>query len=280
MVGEEEKDFGDKEELTTVVLEELTALRGAHGRLTVEKFSRYPALHLVCGGGDVLDAFLVFERQLQRFIRHGTRNEAAAALSIAADGDLVIDRNLEVIAHFELPSGQERSERTARRWSDHGMHSIATALVHLGDVQQRLGSELIEIELSGTREDGVTMVMWQLTTRHRQERAPLVRLWRSQPNDDDEQDTTTTYDLDQVAFREGSKGPFRLRRYDFTVDIPKSLPLASVKTGDTVYRITIEGRDAPLRAVSFQDDSNLGERLAVRFTAYLTDATIDVVKAK
>jgi hypothetical protein len=46
-----------------------------------------------------------------------------------------------------------------------------------------------------------------------------------------------------------------------------------------VYRITIEGRDAPLRAVSFQDESNLGERLAVRFTAYLTDATIEVLKA-
>lgn len=280
MVGARETEFSDKEHLTTVVLDELIALRGAHGRLTVEKFSQYPALHLVCGGGDVLDAFLVFERQLQRSIRQGTRNEAAAAISITADADKVIDRHLEVLAHFEVPSGRERSERTARRWSDHGMHAIATALVHLQDVQQRLGSELIEIELTGTREVGVSMVIWQLTTRHREERAPLVRLWRSQPDEGDAQDQTTTYDLDQVEFLESTKGPYRLRRYDVTLDIPKHLPLAAVTAGDAVYRITIEGRDAPLRAVSFQNDSNLGEVLSIRFTAHLTDATIDVVKAR
>lgn len=278
MVGSRETDFGDKEQLTTVVYEELIALRGAYGTLTVEKFSKYPALHLVCGGGDVLDAFLVFERELQRYIRQGNRNQVAAAISITANADKVIDRHEEVLAHFEEPGGPERSERTARRWSDQGMHTIATDLVHLGDVQQRLGSELIEIELSGTYEGGVSMVMWQLTTRHREERAPLVRLWRYQHDDGDEQDTTTTYDLDQVEFLEGSKGPFRLRRYEFTLDIPTNLTLTSVKAGDAVYRISIEGRDAPLRAVSFQNESDLGDFFAIRFTAYPTDATVEVVK--
>lgn len=280
MVGARETDFGDKEQLTTVVYEELIALRGAHGTLTVEKFSKYPALHRVCGGGDLLDAFLVFERQLQRYIQHGNRNQVAAAISITADADRVIDRHEEVLAHFEVPGGPERSERTARRWSDLGMHTIATELVHLGDVQQRLGSELIEIELSGTHEGGVSMVMWQLTTRHREERAPVVRLWRYQPDDGDEQDTTATYDLDQIEFHEGAKGPFRLRRYDFRLDIPNNLALASVRAGEAVYRISIEGRDAPLRAVSFQDDSDLGEVLSMRFTTYLTDATIELTKAR
>lgn len=231
MVGTAETDFGDKEQLTTVVYEELIALRGAHGTLTVEKFSTYPALHFVCGGGDVLDAFLVFQRQLQRYIRHGNRHQVAAAISITADADKVIDRHLEAIAHFELPSGQERSERTARRWSDHGMHSIATELVHLGDVQQRLGSELIEITLSGTWKDGLLLMIWQLTTRHREERAPLVRLWHAPIDDEDDRSTTTTYDLDQAAFREGSKGPFRLRLYEFPLDIPRNLRLVSVKVG-------------------------------------------------
>ena len=276
MVNAHESDFGDKEQLTTVVHEELIALRGSHGKLTVEKFSTYPALHLVCGSGDVLDAFLIFERQLQRYIRHGTRNEAAAALSITADADTVTDRLVEVIGHFE-GDGLTKDQRTARRWSDQGMHAIATELVHLGDVQQRLGGELIEIALSGTREDGVSMVIWQLTTRHREERAPLVRLWRYKPDDGDAQ--TTTYDLDQVEFREGTKGPFRLRLYEFTLDIPKDLPLAAVKTGDAVYRVTIEGRDAPLRAVSFQDDSDLRALGSIKFTAYLTDANIEVIKS-
>jgi hypothetical protein len=272
-------EFGDKEQLTTVVHDELIALRGTHGKLTVEKFSKYPALRLVCGNGDVLDAFLKFERELQRYIRQGTRNEVAAALSIAAPWETVLRRLEAVIHHFD-PDGDGRDQRTARRWSDQGMHTIATELVHLGDVQQRLGSELIEIELSGTREDGISMVIWHLTTRHREERAPLVRLRRYQTGDGDAQDTTTTYDLDQVEFLEGTKGPYRLRRYDFTLDIPKHLPIASVKAGDAVYRITIEGRDAPLRAVSFQDDSDLGEVLSIRFAAYLTDATIEVIKAK
>jgi hypothetical protein len=184
-----------------------------------------------------------------------------------------------VVSHFDQ-DGQPRDQRTARRWSDQGMHTIATELVHLGDVQQRLGSELIEIELCGTREHGVSMVLWQLTTRHREERAPLVRLWHYPYEDVDDQDTTTTYDLDQVEFLEGTKGPYRLRRYEFKLDIPKHLPLAPVKTGDAVYRITIEGRDAPLRAVSFQDESNLGAVLSIRFTAYLTDATIELIKAR
>lgn len=278
MVGTGDTDFGDNEQLTTVVYDELLALRGAHGTLTVEKFSKYPTLHRVCGGGDVLDAYLVFERQLQRFLRHGNRNQIAAAIAITAKADKVIDRHLEVVAHFDVPGGRERSERTARRWSDLGMHAIATDLVHLGDVQQRLGSELIEIELSGTREGGVAMVIWQLTTRHREERAPVVRLWRYQPDDGDDQDATTTYDLDQVTFHEATKGPFRLRHYAFNLDIPTDLPLAPVTAGEAVYRISIEGRDAPLRAVSFQDASDLGEVVAVRFTAYLTDATIEVVK--
>jgi hypothetical protein len=279
MVGSLGTEFGDKEQLATVVHDELIALRGTHGKLTVEKFSKYPALQLVCGNGDVLDAFLMFERELQRYIRRGNRNEVAAALSIAAPAESVLDRLEHVVSHFDT-DGPSRDQRTARRWSDQGMHTIATELVHLQDVQQRLGSELIEIELSGTREGGVFMVIWQLTTRHREERAPLVRFWHYPHEDEDDKNTTTTYDLDQIEFGESSKGPFRLRRYDFQWDIPKSLPLASVKPGDALYRISIEGRDAPLRTVSFQDESDLSEVVAIRFTAYLTDATIELVKSR
>lgn len=277
MVGSGGTDFGDKEQLTTVVLDELIALRGAHGKLTVEKFSKYPTLHLVCGGGDGLDAYLIFERQLQRYIQQGNRNEVAAAISITADADTVTDRLVEVIGHFE-GDGLTKDQRTARRWSDQGMHSVATDLVHLGDVQQRLGSELITIELSGTYEDGISMEICQLTTRHPKERAPLVRLWHYPSEDVAEQDNTITYDLDRVESLEGTKGAFRLRLYAFKLNIPKNLPLASIKVGATVYRITIEGRDAPLRSVSFQDESDLGDFFTTRFTAHLTDATVEVVK--
>jgi len=279
MVRSGETAFGDKEKLTTAVLDELVALRGAHGKLTIEKFSTCPALRFVCGHGDVLDAFLVFERELQRYIRKGNRNEVAAALSIAADADTVLMRLEHVLDHVEQTGGPTRDQRTARRWSDQGMHTIATELVHLNDVQLRLGSELISIELSGTRESGLSLVIWQLTTRPPEERAPLVRLWRYPHDYGDEHDTSTTYDLDEIEFLEGAKGPYRLRRYDVALDTPQHLPLISVKAGETMYRITLEGRDAPLRAVSFEDMSDLRKVGTVRFTAYLTDATIEVVRS-
>jgi hypothetical protein len=277
MVGLGDTEFGDKEQLTTVVYEELIALRGSHGKLTVEKFSKYPALHLVCGGGDVLDAYLRFERELQRYIRRGHRNEVAAALSIIAPWETVLDRLEHVVSQFDQ-DGPPRDQRTARRWSDQGMHTIATELVHLQDVQQRLGSELIEIQMSGTYEGGVSMVMWQLTTRHREERAPLIHIWKYRNATDAEPAQDISYDLDRVERPEATKGPFRLRRFDFSIGVPTRRTLTSAEVGSVIYRFSIEGRDAPLRAVSFQDDSDLGAVFTVRFTAYLTDATIELIK--
>lgn len=269
--------YGDTDALTAAVYEELRALRGAHGRLTVEKFSRYPVLHQICGGRTVLDAFLVFERHLQRTIRKGDQYAVAAAISLAADLDTVTARLEEALGHFEDLNGQERNLRTARRWSDQGLHTIARDLVHLGDVQQRLGSELIEITLSGTRAGGVSMVMWQLTTRHREERAPLVRIWKYQAEPDAQQPPAITYDLDLVESPEATRGPFRVRRFDFALGVPTRRTLASIEAGVVIYRFTIEGRDAPLRAVSFQDDSDLSDFFSVRFAAYLTDATIELI---
>lgn len=49
------------------VLGELLALRKATGVLTVQKFGQFEALRLVCGGGDLLDAYLMFQRELERY---------------------------------------------------------------------------------------------------------------------------------------------------------------------------------------------------------------------
>lgn len=168
--------INDTDVLTQAVHKELIALRGAHGKLSVEKFSRYPNLRRVCGDSDVLVAFLMFERELQRFIRRGNRNEVAAALSIAAPFETVLERFEEVLGHFEEAGGEDRNQRTARRWSDQGMRALATELVHLADVQIRLGSELTSVELSEKYEDGIIVNIFQLTTRHTEERAPLVRV--------------------------------------------------------------------------------------------------------
>lgn len=279
MVGRLGAELNDRGALETAVHDELVALRGAHGRLTIQKFSHYEALRRVCGGGDLFDAFVMFEREMRRYIAHGNRDETAAAISITADADTVLDRLVEVIGHFE-GDGLSKDQRTARRWSDAGLKTIAAELVYLADVQGRLGGELLTIELAGTAEDGLAMVLWHLTARHLPDRAPLVRFWQYRPDDGFEQDRSVLYDLDQVEAPEASSAVYRLRRYHFHVELPKNLTAAVVNVGEAVYRISIEGRDAPMRTVSFMDDSEVGDGLAVRFTTYRTHATIEVVKAR
>jgi hypothetical protein len=49
--------------------------------------------------------------------------------------------------------------------------------------------------------------------------------------------------------------------------------------GDALYSISIEGSDAPMRTVSFLDESQLGDDLMLRFTTYRTIAAVEVIKA-
>lgn len=149
-------------ELIAAVHADLVALRGAHGRLTVQKFSQYMALRLVCGGGDLLEAYLAFERELRRYATEGNRNEAAA-LSISAPMKTVLDRLEEVVSLLD-DTGEGRDQRTARRWSDQGFTTIATEMVHVAEVRGRLGNELLTIELFGTRAS-LNVVVWQLTNK-------------------------------------------------------------------------------------------------------------------
>jgi hypothetical protein len=222
---------------------------------------------------------MVFAREMQRYITYGNRFEAAAALSITAEADKVTDRLVEVIAHFE---GDELSkdQRTARRWGDEGLKTIAAELVYLADVQGRLGGELLTVELGGSAADGLSLVLWHLTAKHLPARAPLVRFWQYRHDDGFEQDRSVLYDLDHVAAPEEESAVYRLRRYNFRIDLPQNLTAAVVNMGEAVYRISIEDRDAPMRTVSFLDDSTFGEGLAVRFTTYRTHASIEVIKTR
>lgn len=279
MVGTLGAERDDRSALEQAVHEDLIALRGGHGRLTIQKFSHYEALRRVCGGNDLYDAFMVFVREMQRYIDYGNRFEAAAALSITADADTVLDRLELVVDHFET-QGQLKDQRTARRWGDAGLQTITAELVYLADVQGRLGGELLSIELGGSAETGLSLVLWHLTAKHLPARAPLVRFWQYRHDDGLEPDRSVLYDLDQVVAPEEESAVYRLRRYDFRVDLPQSLTAAVVSAGEAVYRISIEDRDAPMRTVSFMDDSHVGKGLAIRFTTYRTHASIEVVKTR
>jgi hypothetical protein len=277
MGGTRESDLDDIDALTRAVHEELVALRGAHGRLTVQKFSQYPALCRVCGGGDLLDAYLMFERELKRYTATGNRNEVAAAISISAQRETVLDRLEYVVSHFEEDGGI-RDQRTGRRWSDQGLKTIATELVHMADVRGRLGQELVTIEIAGTRATGIQVVIWQLSRKHLDERAPLVRFWKHQGDDLIEQPQELTVDLEQIGAPEASNETYRLKRFHILAELPAELSTADVDAGDALYSISIEGPDAPMRTVSFMDQSDLGSDLLLQFTTYRTIATVEVIK--
>lgn len=270
-------ELGDTGALIAAVHAELEALRSAHGRLTVEKFSQYPALRLVCGDGDLFEAFVTFEREMKRYTSSGNRNEAAAAISMTAPWETVLARFEEVLGHFE-EEGQERNPRTARRWSDRGLKPMATEMVHLAEVRGRLGSELLTIEISGTCTAGLHLVISQLTNKQLDERAPLVRFWKHQDDDLIEQSDGLTLDFDNFRAPEVTNDAYRLKRHHILVELPADFDKADVDVGDAIYSISIEGRDAPMRTVTFMDQSQLGEDLVLRFTTYRTIATVEVVK--
>lgn len=280
MVGTIVSEFGDTDELIASVHKELVALRAGHGRLTVEKFSQFPSLILVFGGGDLLEAFLGFEREMRRYIAEGNRDEAAAAISITAPADTVLNRLEYVVTEIETEDGEFRDQRTGRRWSDRGLKTIATEMVHVAEVRGRLGSELLTIEISGNREKGLHLTISQLTNKQLDERAPLVRFWKHQGAELVEQSEGLTLDFDEYKAPEVSNDIYRLKRYHVIAELPEGIDDAEVDVGDAVYSISLEGRDAPMRTVTFVDQSDLGDRLGLQFTTYRTLATVEIVKLK
>lgn len=267
------------EALVVAVREELVALRSAHGRLTVQKFSGFPTLIRVCGGGDLLDAYLTFERELRRFVATGNRDEVAAALSISAGMDKVADRFEEVIGHFEDLDGKDRNQRSARRWSDRGLQTIAADLTHTADIRGHLGVEMLTIAVTGSRA-ALTLTIDHFMTRTIPEQAPLIRFWKYEHEEPVEQAEGLTVDLSRVHAPEASNEHYRLRRYTIEAELPEELGEQGVDPGDPLYSISLEGRDAPMRTVAFVDDSELGAGLTLRLTTYRTIATVELVKSR
>ncbi|WP_460530437.1 hypothetical protein [Humibacter ginsengiterrae] len=279
MEGTLGSDIGGTDGLARVVEEELLDLRGAHGQLTVHKFSHYQALRRVCGGSDLLDAFLMFEREMRRYTEHGGREEAAAAISITAPADSALDRFEHVVG--ALPQdGRIRDQRTGRRWSDAGIHTIAGELTYLAEVQGRLGTELLTIEVNGTLADGLLVAIYQLTTKNLNERAPLVRLWRYTDSEEGIEEVTgdLVLDLEDIPSSAAGNEQHTLKRHTLHLELPADLLSVPVSAGDPVYSISIEGRDAPMRTVTFDDESDLGESLRLRFTSYRTIASLEIVR--
>ncbi|MEV8180531.1 hypothetical protein [Specibacter sp. NPDC078692] len=270
-------DIEDTGALADSVEAELLALRGSHGILTVQKFQTTNALRRVCGGGDLLDAFLMFEREIHRYTRYGSREEAAAAISIAAKAETVLDRMEHVVG--ALPQdGRIRDQRTGRRWSDEGIRIIARDLTHLAEVQGRLGTELLTLELGGTLEGGLRLDIYQLTTKTLADTAPLVRIWRYRDDELEEATSQIEFDFEQISLTPVASDKHKLNHYTLKLHLPDDILTVDIDPDDPVYSISIEGRDAPMRTVTFSDQSMLGPMLRTRFTIYRTIGSIEVVR--
>ena len=170
-IGDTTDETEQRAALEQQVLTELLALRKAYGQLTVQKFSTFATLRQVCGGDDLLDAFLLFQRELARY-QHSGRNEAAAALSLSAPADTVLDR-LQLTAEALSPEQDWRDQRTARRWSDAGMPIIARDLVYFAQVAGRLGTETLSIQLGGSGTI-LMVIIDQMTNSDLPAKAPLM----------------------------------------------------------------------------------------------------------
>lgn len=270
-------DIEDTGALADSVEAELLALRGSHGVLTVQKFQTANALRRVCGGNDLLDAFMMFEREMHRYVMHGSREEAAAAISITAKAETVLDRMEHVVGAL-TQDGRIRDQRTGRRWSDEGIRIIARDLAHLAEVQGRLGTELLTLELSGALECGLRLDIYQLTTKDLVDTAPLVRVWRYRDDDPEEATNQVEFDLDQISVTPVANEKHKMTHYALKLHLPDDVLTIDVDPDDPVYSISIEGRDAPMRTVTFSDKSLLGPMLSARFTIYRTIGSIELIR--
>ena len=156
----------------------------------------------------------------------------------------MLDRLEEVVSHFE-EAVKARDQRTARRWGDHGLCTIATYLVHLANVRGRLGVELLIIEISGTRAAGLHLVVSHLTAKQLDAGAPVVRFWKHEGDDIIEEPQSITLDLGRLGVLEAIGDEYRLKRYHQQVELREDLDTAEIDAGDALYGISLEARDEP-----------------------------------
>lgn len=268
------EDITNPEELRRCVHAELVSLRGQPGRLTIQKFGQFESLRRVCGGGDLLDAYLVFEREMKRYATAAGRNEAAAAISITAPAENLLDR-LEHAVGALPQDGKLRDQRTGRRWSDAGMITIADDLVYMAEVQGRLGQELLSIEISGDEQRGLCLSVDQMTIVGLPTRAPLVRVWHYR--DDEPEEHALAVDLDEFDEAVAKSETYRMTRHRVAVELPSRHD--SDQQAGRILSVSIEGRDAPMRTVSIQDQSTFSDQYTVDTMLYRTIVTVTLAVA-
>lgn len=255
------------EQMVSGVVAELTKLRGAHGRLTVQKFSGFPLLTTLCGEGDLMDAFIAFTRELER-LKAGNKYEAAVSWSIAADKDSVLDR-LQATADV-LSDGEPKDQRTARHWSDRGMESVARDLIAFGTIRGQLGRDLIGIVVLGSLERGLRLRVVQVASTQLRRRAPGVTVVQTPDRDNA---TTTEIDLAQVA-------PDHTETTDDTVTqkhvVTIELAQPQVDREERLASVSVIGRGSPTPTFFLEDRSRFALPVRVTFAVQRSLVVVEV----
>lgn len=256
-------------EVLREVVDELTKLRGDHGRLTVHKFARYQRLIEVCGDGDLLDGFLAFKRELER-LKTGNRYEAAVAWSIAADTDTVLDR-LQATADA-LSVGKPKDQRTARHWSDRGMESVARDLIAFGTIRGHLGRDLIGIVVLGSLERGLRLRVVQVASTQLRRCAPVVTVVQ---NPDRDSATTAEIDLAQVV-------PDHTETADDTVTqahvVTVALAPQQADREERLASVSVMGRGSPTPTFFLEDRSSFAPPVRITFAVQRSLVVVEVAE--
>lgn len=252
-------------DLVKQVTDELIALRGAHGQLTVQKFSRYPTLIQVCGDGDLMEGYLRFKRELGRFTR-GNKFEAAAAWSICAAADSVLDRLVFTADELTEGGNEPRDQRTARHWSDRGMPAIAADLAAIGTIRGTLGLDLIGITVARDDRGTLTVQIVHVTPTAMPSRAPFVTVWNS-GDEEAERATSTTNGVEQVEINleavmpdyQSSDDDMTTRGYLLRLTGDDTLPSTTPEAQHVYIRVQAQGTTTPMFRVSEVEGSGVVE---------------------
>lgn len=253
-------------------LAELQALRARHGQLTMPALSTYPRLVQLCGEGDLLEAYMVFRRELARYA-DGNKHEAAAALSISSPADTVLERLILTAEHFDY-----QDQRTTRRWSDRGLRTIAEDLVAIANVRGRLGRELLTLTLTDGADKQLYLRIEQMDLAQLPSDPPKVTLWIWVDEDSAEE---AVLDLREHEARASEDGTYRNTLH--VIALPKLAPLLEDErrrraTGK-VLTVAVQGRSAPARTVTWRNEASLPESVRVEVMVHRTMVTMSLQTA-
>lgn len=256
-----------KQQLIDDIHAALLGLRKTHGALTRQKFARFPVLVRACGGDDLVDAYRVFRRELEALQGRG-RNLAAAVISLTAPADTVLDR-LQIAA--DQTSGADwRDQRTARRWSDAGLHILADHLAYQSLTQGRLGRELLNLLLEGSPSAGMTLTVDQVSLKELPTPRAQVSLWLVA-----DEETQHPLPADDYELRWGRSTNEHYTMHRATIHLHPAAFRHDDASGSCLT-IAIAGVDSPMRHVVAEDNSTHDDTWRIAWSSYRTVASLTI----